>query len=137
MAPPTDQAVHTVSPTSLPTAFGTMPAASITVPVPSPAKPTFDELCDLLQSRGYTPGQVSAAMWTFRAAADAIDVESGTSNYISVNMAGHDILDDVMPDMQRSTPGSLHHVVERHFLPEGWRFVHDRHGFCSLQAVKD
>jgi hypothetical protein len=103
---------------------------------PCPEKPTFDQLCDEIQGLGFSNSEVATLMAMFKETADAIiDVKLGLSDYIGVDMTAHEVLDRIIPDLTASTEDSLHARLEQHFLPEGWVLVHDKHGYCSIQAI--
>lgn len=47
----------------------------------------------------------------------------------------HDLLEGVMLDLATATPGSAHEMVNRHFLPSGYVFMHDYADGCVLAII--
>lgn len=47
----------------------------------------------------------------------------------------HDLLEHVMRDLATATPGSTHEMVNRHFLPPGYVFMHDNAKGCVLAII--
>lgn len=97
--------------------------------------PTYEELIGEICELGFATEQSMLLMELLRETAELIDPDTGDSGFCDVNRAVHDVLDAIMPDLAYAAPGSLHERLNHHFLPEGWGFMHDRHGYCTLQAI--
>ena len=52
-----------------------------------------------------------------------------------MDMSLHDFLDRFMPDHAIAMPGSVHDIINQHFLGPDQVFVHDRTQYCVLSVV--
>lgn len=100
------------------------------------AVPTIASVNEELTELGLDDDTITRLSAHFRMIKRLIDVDAGTCGYISVDMDIHDALDGIMPDLAYAAPGSLHERVNQAYLPAGWTFFHDKHLYCSLEAVQ-
>lgn len=98
--------------------------------------PSFPEVLDALMDFGYDPQEVEILLTLLRESAEAIVLATGTSAPVIMNMRAHDLLEAIMPERAQPVAGSLHERLNRHFLPGGWTFVHDRTQYCVIVALK-
>ncbi len=98
--------------------------------------PSLAEIFDALHDAGHTAQNIRVILDMMQSAAKQLKAPEGEETWIDVDMSAHELLDDIMPDKATAAPGSIHERLDRRFLPEGYTFLHDVHGHCSLEAVR-
>ncbi|HSX41444.1 MAG TPA: hypothetical protein VLF21_02315 [Candidatus Saccharimonadales bacterium] len=109
-------------------------------PANTPApKPTIDEIMDRLDELGYPAEQTGILIGVLANLATKANIKKakrGKEAVINMEMAAHDLLDEVMPDRASPRPDSLHKMLNEHFLPTGYTFLHDRRAFCTVEIIR-
>jgi hypothetical protein len=55
---------------------------------------------------------------------------------VEMDMTVHDLLEKIMRDGEVAQPGTVHDAINRHYLPEGYTFVHGRRDYCTIEVVR-
>lgn len=110
-----------------------------TPPPQANPKPTIDEIMDKLDELGHSPEQTGILVGVLSNLATKANIKKakrGKDAFINMDMAAHDLLDEVMPDRAAPAAGSLHQMLSEYFLPKGYTFIHDRRAFCTVEIVR-
>ena len=100
------------------------------------ARPTEATIRRELTERGLSDAKAQELIRMFQDVARCVHPDQTHTIYMRVGLQIHDAFDAIMPDHAYAETGSLHERINQTFLPEGWTFWHDRHGNCTIEAVR-